>query len=173
MQLHISSVRKNRQNNLSHQEFSKDFRKKFTSSVTLNRGTKADLSLLKTLLAIYQKLWDSSFCKLMGFFVLLIWASFAFVNLTCNTWYIQGFWGDLASWSSSQIQVLWNFRLVFGLISSFNKKIQLILVFVKNPFLMPFFSSYILAFSIVNFAFHTLSWSPIPCMAQENNQDVK
>ena len=27
MQLHISSVRKNRQNNLSHQEFSKDFRK--------------------------------------------------------------------------------------------------------------------------------------------------
>ena len=43
----------------------------------LNRGGKAGLPLLRTLLVICQKSWESSFWELMDSFVLLVYASLA------------------------------------------------------------------------------------------------
>ena len=46
------------------------------ASRPLNRGDKTDLPLLRTLLAIRQKLQEPSFWEVMDYFVLLAYASF-------------------------------------------------------------------------------------------------
>ena len=45
------------------------------TSQPLNRESMADLPLLRTLLAICQKSWQSSFWKVMDSFILLVYAS--------------------------------------------------------------------------------------------------
>ena len=47
------------------------------TSRPLNRGSIADLPLLRTLLAIRQKTWEPSFWEVIDSFVLLVYASLA------------------------------------------------------------------------------------------------
>ena len=63
-----------------------------------------------------------------------------------STWYILDFWQGLACWSSTQTCILWNFSFSviddFGWlwIGSLQKNIQLMLKFLKAPFLVLHFS---------------------------------
>ena len=75
------------------------------TSKPLNRGGIADLSLLRTLLAIRQKSQEPSFWEVMDSFVLLAYASLAASRtllqqwLTCLNFTLD--WEDLFCWYNS------------------------------------------------------------------------
>ena len=91
------------------------------TSELVNRGGIADLALLRALLAIWQKSWESSFREVMDFFVLLAYTNLAasitlftqllaFLNFTSDSedlfcWYKQKKW---FLWTMAAAQVAEN-----------------------------------------------------------------
>ena len=59
------------------------------TSVPLNRGSIADLPLLRTLVAIHQKSREPSFSEVMNSFVLLVYASLAASRTFSNDYYTK------------------------------------------------------------------------------------